>query len=461
MNHLSIQFQKVHMTVSYKGGVSVLMAALLATLAACGGGGGGGDAPAAPPAAPTPTTPVATTPDAIALEATDSFTFAGYLFGDGSGTWSGGDGGDGGSGDGGGAGGDGEFIKVNMKFPFKGQATGTLTWKVLRSQYGITGNTGTLTIEKDAATNGGYKITAVNGSTASVRATQSNFFVSKSGQLSGSFPLPIGAGGSVKDVLFNGVRFADAKSTATDMSEFAGQYAYGSVSKKLASSFTSVENGVFKLNADGTGRVCGGTLTHSATCADGMDVVASFIDPAVRNVIRIKQAPTQSTPFSGGTTSNVLDMLAVMRKFGTNGGVSLTGDVVNTISGNPATAGTYTGATYASRIGAAPLDPNALIGAWNIVDRNTANSVTSFARTAIANVGGVVKTRDFEIPGGCQSTQTVLTPGPVNGTFSGGGGAFTGILLDEDSAVGVEGQNIVFIRRYSTNPTVVTGCQPF
>jgi hypothetical protein len=84
------------------------------------------------------------------------------------------------------------------------------------------------------------------------------------------------------------------------------------------------------------------------------------------------------------------------------------------------------------------LDPNALIGAWNIVDRNTANSVTSFARTAIANVGGVVKTRDFEIPGGCQSTQTVLTPEPVNGTFSGGGGAFTGILLDEDSAVGVE-----------------------
>jgi hypothetical protein len=54
------------------------------------------------------------------------------------------------------------------------------------------------------------------------------------------------------------------RATATDLSEFAGQYAYGSVSKKLASSFTSVENGVFKLNADGTGRVCGGTLTHSA-----------------------------------------------------------------------------------------------------------------------------------------------------------------------------------------------------
>lgn len=454
------------MKVSYKSGVSALMGAVLATLAACGGGGGGGDAPATTPA-PTPVTP---TPTAVALDAVDAFLFTGSLMGNGAGLWSGDGGGDGGSGDGGGAGGDGEFIKVNMKFPFAGQPTGTLTWKVLRSQYGITGNTGTLSLEKDVATNGGYKITAVNGSAAAVRATQGNFFVSSSGQLSGTFPLPIGAGGSVKDVLFSGVRFLDAKSAATDFSEFAGQYAYASLSSKVGANSSSVEYGVSKLNADGTGRYCPQTFTYSATCQDGLDVVATFIDPTVRNVIRFTEAPTQATPLGGGITSNVLDMLVVMRKF--NGGVSMSGDLVNTLGGNSPEAGKYTGALYASRIGAAPLTLASMVGAWNGAGRDITNSVSSSNQVAINFVKGDLKITGSASGGGCQASSSTITPSSLNGVLN-----VSVNVLDNDPAavklmIPVDVDLAVFIvtksnrnnffgmaRRYSTDPTKAP-CQP-
>ncbi len=456
-HHLSIQFQKVHMTVSYKSGVSVLMGALLATLAACGGGGGGGDAPATP--APTPTTPVATTPDAIALEASDSFTFAGYLFGDGSGTWSGGDGGDGGSGDGGGAGGDGEFIKVNMKFPFKGQPTGTLTWKVLRSKFGITGNTGTLSIEKDTSGNGGYKITAVNGSAAAVRATQGNFFVSSSGQLSGTFPLPIGAGGSVKDVLFNGVRFADAKSSATDFSEFAGQYAFAVISNTVGTGANSTTGiGVAQLNADGTGRICDNTFTFSATCTNGLDIVATYNDTSSRNLIRFKAAPTQSQPLASGN-GNVLDALVVVRHFGTADGVSMTGDFVTTGNGDPGT----TGAFYGSRIRATPVNLAAQVGAFTFTGR-IINFGSISLKVASNFVGADLKGGSESSKGVCANSSSTSFVGPVNGvtTVVGGGIATTrySIVMDVDMAVHVNpGTSLGFLRRFSTDPAQ-SPCQP-
>ena len=103
------------------------MVALVSALTACGGGGSG-----TATTTPTPTTPASS---ALALGLADTFT--GTLLGGGTGLWSGDVGADGGSADGGGAAGDGEFVKVSMKFPSATSAAGTLTWTVLRSQFGI------------------------------------------------------------------------------------------------------------------------------------------------------------------------------------------------------------------------------------------------------------------------------------------------------------------------------------
>jgi hypothetical protein len=468
-HHLAIQFKKVHMTASYKCSVSVLMGVVLATLAACGGGssGGAGDVTATPAPAPAPT-PTPTTPDAIALEATDGFLFTGSLLGDGAGAWSGGDGGDGGSGDGGGGAGDGEFVKVSMKFPFTGQPTGTLTWKVLRSQYGITGNTGTLSIEKDVATKGGYKITAFNGNAAAVRATQSNFFVSSSGQLSGTLPLPIGAGGAVKDALFSGIRFLDAKSKATDMSEVAGLYAAAAINAEVGTGAKpAVGFQIFKLNANGTGRACSyQTGTYSDTCTDGLDFVATFVDAANRHVIRFKEATTQSQPIAAGRATSI-DMLAVVRKFGTDG-ASFTGDVVTSAAGRVS----RTGAFYASRIGATPRSLASMVGAWNYTGRDLNSSVSSSTQVAINFVNGDLKVTGSASGGGCQASASTITPSPLNVVLNVSVNVLDNdpqatkvmIPMDTDLAVFIttnsnRNNSVGMLRRYSTDPTKAP-CQP-
>ncbi len=433
---------------------SALVVALVSGLTACGGGGSGTAATA--PAAPvTPTVPTTT---ALALALNDTFT--GVLQGSGTGLWSGDIGADGGSADGGGAAGDGEFVKVSMKFPSAASANGTLTWTVLRSQFGIANSTGTLNIQRDTSGVGGYKVVGVNGVATAVRATQGNFFVSTSGQLTGTLPLAVGAGGSVKDSLFNGIRFNDAKSTSTDMSEFAGQYGFGILTAAVGTGANpDVSGGIFNLNANGTGRICEG-FVYSATCANGVDIVATFDDPTSRNLIRMVTATTQSQPIANFAASGVNGLL-VPRKFGTSG-VSMTGDFVLTIASVPAR--TATGAAYASRVGSSPINRADLVGAYSVTGRNILSNSSTSNLAAVNFVGGVLKAGSRANGTTCGSSGSTLTPGPLNSvvTITGGGSTTSRYLiqLDADLAVFIApGEELALLRRYSTNP-LAAPCQP-
>lgn len=430
---------------------SALVVALVSGLTACGGGGSGTTA-----TTPAPTTPTVPTTSALALGLND--TFAGVLQGSGTGLWSGDIGADGGSADGGGAAGDGEFVKVSMKFPSSASANGTLTWTVLRSQFGIANSTGTLNIQRDATGVGGYKVVGVNGVATAVRATQGNFFVSTSGQLTGTLPLAVGTGGAVKDTLFNGIRFNDARSTATDMSEFAGQYGFASLTANVTTGAApSVSGGILNLNANGSGRICDG-FVYSATCANGLDVLATFDDPTSRNLIRIVNAATQSQSISAGAANGV-NGLFVPRKFGTSG-VSMTGDVVLTGVGIP----NRTGAVYASRVGSAAINPSSLVGAWSITARNILSNSSTSNLAAVNFVGGVLKANSRATATTCDALSSTLTPGPINPavTITGGGSTAPRYLvqLDADLVVFVApGEELGLLRRYSSNP-LVAPCQP-
>ena len=431
---------------------SALVVALVSGLTAWGGGGSGTAATA--PAAPvTPTVPTTT---ALALALNDTFT--GVLQGSGTGLWSGDIGADGGSADGGGAAGDGEFVKVSMKFPSAASANGTLTWTVLRSQFGIANSTGTLNIQRDTTGKGGYKVVGVNGVATAVRATQGNFFVSTSGQLTGTLPLAVGAGGAVKDSLFNGVRFNDAKSTSTDMSEFAGQYAFGILAANAGTgAFPDVSGGIFNLNANGTGRICEG-FVYSATCANGLDIVATFDDPASRNLIRIVAATTQSQPIAS-TATNSINGLFVPRKFGTSG-VSMTGDILFSGAAVP----NRTGGVYASRVGSSAINAASLVGAYSSTSRNILTNSSTSNLAAVNLIGGVLKAGSQASPTTCGSSSSTLTPGPLNSviTITGGGSTASRYLvqLDADLAVFVApGEELGLLRRYSTNP-LAAPCQP-
>ena len=430
------------MTSQFRYGVSALIAAMVAGLVACGGGGGGSST---------------LTSSILNLKLSDPFTAV--LIGDGTGLWvdNSGGGGDGG-GDGGGGAGDGEFVKVSMLFPNTSRPTGTLTWTILRSQYGKTNATGTLTIQKDASAVGGYKVTEVNGVPSSL-ATQGNFFVSTSGQLSGTLPLPIGTGGAIKNSLFSGFRFKDIASAPTDMSDYAGQYGFGIIDSNLSGApFTEVDGGQFTLNADGSGRICPQTFIYSTTCANGINVKATFDDPSSRNLVHIKETATQGTFASGHATG--IDMLAVVRKFGSSG-VSFSGDAVFMVGG----AAAATGAVYGSRLAASPADPTTLIGAWNYTYTSISNNASlgsASNQVAIANVGGAIKVSAGTLAG-CNASSNTISAGPVNGVFQSLDGnsnqVFT-IQLDTDFLVVVTGgAEIGFARRYSADPANAP-CQP-
>ena len=357
-----------------------------------------------------------------------------------------------------------------MLFPNASTPTGTVTWTVLRSQYGILNTTGTLSIQKDAAITGGYKVTAsvVNGTAVAVSPKQGNFFVSTSGQLSGTLPLPILGG---RDAIFNGIRFKDATSVSTDMSEYAGQYVWAEMDANVGTGLNAGTGyGSLNLNADGTGRVCKQTFVYNASCANGMDIVATFDDPAVRNLIRIKQAATQSLPIPNGNAT-ALDMLAVVRKFGADG-VSLTADFVATGGSGPG----GTGILYASRTGVT-LTPSDAIGAWNYSGRNVTAGLSGSVRMAIANVGGVIKSRPFDLATAtCSPGESRLTSGPVSSVnqgewwspSSGYSGQYSyAFQIDADTFVNVNanaGQLEFGVgRRLSADPTLggAWTCQPF
>lgn len=436
-------------------GLRVALALSVCTLAACGGGGGGGSSASAPPPTQTPA------PAPIALNIDDPFTTP--LTGDGSGLWAfdgggGGDGGDGG-GDGGGGGGDGEFVKVKLRLPSVTKPTGTIVWTVLRSQFGINNNTGTLTIQKDLSGNGGYKVTQVNGSASAVRQGQSNFFISATGQITGTLPLPLGTGGAVIDSMFSGIRFKDATTAANDLSEYAGNYVFAVYDADVGTG-AGQDIGIIslKINADGTGRVCTETYLWSATCP-GLDIIARYDDPTTKYVIRIVESAQQSISIPSNAVS-VADIIFVARKNGTTG-VSMTGDGVY----SRVVGGKRTGIFYGARASAAPAALSSLVGAWSYTNRTVgANpSATGTAFFAITSSGGVTKARGGTSATNCLPFTRTLTAGSVNGmvtTSAAGQDTTQLILLDSDLAVNVSlGAEIGLVRRYSSDP-LKAPCQP-
>jgi hypothetical protein len=446
---------------SYAVSTTCVAAALLS---ACGGGGGGSSSTTAAPAAGTAVTALA----AIATTDTYSGTLTGAL-----GRWGGRGGGanSGGAASGGGAG-DGEFVEINSVFPQDSVSTGTITWKVLRSQYGIGGTTGTLTIMEDTtSTKGGYKVTEVNHVPSAVRATQGNFSVSATGQVTGTLPLAVGAGGAVKDVLYSGVRYIDGtSSTAANFSDYAGTYGVAGISATAGTNASpDIFTGVLKLNSDGSGRYCGDTATYSDTCTNGINVTASYEYPTTPNVVHFKSTATQVPAIAAGS-ANTVDMYAMVRKFGSGGlNRSISGDYVTTGDSR----GNRTGSMFASLLNVTQVDvsnSSPIIGAWDYTARNieTTSSGGSYnAPVAINFVGGQLKMNVPYKDGTCTDIgrRRTFSPGPVVGaaTLTSAGTYADGysFFLDDDLAVFVvPSAELGFVRKFSSSASAAGACQP-
>jgi hypothetical protein len=235
---------------------------------------------------------------------------------------------------------------------------------------------------------------------------------------------------------------------------------------------------MFNLNADGSMRVCPDSTTYSASCTNGSDAKAVFDDPSNKNVIRINSVVSAAQP-------DQVTAYAVVRKFGTNAGVSFTADFTN----KKATGASRTGAMYASRLQTNVVPATAAIGAWNYVGKNINYTSTGSAisgsenfKVAVKDVAGVVKalapdtgTGTATVPATCNTTfsDPVAPLSGANGVFTMKSTATTGsvnayfIQLDTDSGVRVELRqtgvtgfsSFGLLRRYSTQPTDAP-CQP-
>jgi hypothetical protein len=443
----------------------VLFSLSAALLTSCGGGGGSS----------TPAASINTT--LVALNLADTFTTpltgsGGRWTGDGLAT-------DGGFADAGGGAGDGEFIKVHVNFPYSGHPNGALTWTVLRSQYGINGATGTLTIQADPTSSGsatgnfgGYLVTAsvVNGVSQAVSAGQQKIFVSSNGLITGTVPLPIGGG---SDVAFTVTRFAEAPNTS--IANVAGQYAFASMYAAAGTGANpEVGHGVININADGTGRICAyPATTYSASCSPGVDVLFSYLNSVTYpGVVQITLAPTQST----STNTTALNSLMIFKSFG-SGNRSFIADFAN-IQNGP-----NTGVIYGSLIGAIPVNPASYVGTF---------SGFVYANFSASNLSGVFKKQISGSTGNfsgnvvrsltlapftnydcttARNNENVLTAGPNYATINSipqanpSGTPTYHILLDTDAVVFVETDsppsqnNIGFITQTSTTPGA-TGCAP-
>jgi len=446
----------------FKRTLASTCAALIALVfTGCGGGssstGGGGTQGA---------TAFDTTPT-LSLAYADSFT-ATTLRGSGTGSWSGDGSNDSGNSDGAGAAGDGEFVGFQIKFPNATSTTGTITWKVLASQYGIKDQTGTLTITRELTAGGGYKV--VNPSTPN----QANFMVSFSGQISGTFPLTIN--GVQKDVLFNGVRYMDsALVAATDPSqafaEIAGIYGFAGLAANAGSGSNADTNGGFlQFNADGSARICPNAKTPaevSSTCTGGGNVTLAFNDPTKRDVIKLTSADLKFNAY------------ALVHKFSStaspnNTGVSLTIDY-NAINSSGIRR---TGAIYASRVPSTAIAAAEAIGAWSLMDVHISNPGNSNATStkkngfiAIKDIAGTVKVRPSTATSCGATTLTLTQATGINGALQLNAPASSDIsyliMMDQDSGVLLQpfsatfnDTGITLVRRYSTDPTVLSTCQP-
>jgi hypothetical protein len=442
-------------------------------LTACGGSGGGSTTA---PVTPNPgNTPTAVTYNTGFTQPVINDNYTGAFRGNGRGL--GGD--SGGSASSGGGAGDGEFIQLTGGLP-AGTATTTLTWKVLRSQYGQQDSTGTLTVQVDTNTKGGYMVTAVNGNANAVRATQSNIFVSTTGIVTGTLPLNIG--GAVRDTAFTALRFKDATASTTDFSAMAGTYGYGYFTADTGTGANRyADGGWMRVNADGTGRMCDGAVGYSATCANGLDFVSSY-DTVNKSIVHVTQAAVQSQPVSASRYDR-LDALLVAKPVAINGvtGYTFSGDVLSWDSRNVALP-VRTGIAYASRAydAATPTPGNVvnlsdanIIGSYNIAMNSVDAAQSGYFYASFARVGTVVKGRGSA--GNtvanrltCGINQLVFPAASSNGVLAGAGsnGAFTAFFIytDVDSFVYIPNDNsgLGVARRMNTDPTItpLANCQP-
>lgn len=396
-------------------------------VASCGGGGGGGGS--------------------TALQISNSDTFAGVLTSTGDGLWNdAGTGGDSGGADGGGAAGVGEFVDVSIRFPASsGSGTGTMTWRILRSDYGLAGTSGQASIVKDGsvttAEHGGYKIVGAP-------ANQGNLFVSKTGQISGSIPLTIK--GATVYTSFTALRYKDSLQTVTNV---VGVYSFGIL---LADPGTGANPdssyGSFHISTDGTGRICP-DVAYSDACSGGINVTTALDDPSNPRVIKI----TSSAP------DNIVGY-AVARQY--NGVVYMTIDL--SLVGTDGKA--RTGVMYAAR-SSGTFDPSSMAGAWSFVGHDLGHGISSFTgRLAVRDFGsGNVQFRPTDVNGACDTTGMLMSSGFQNGVglaHQPGQANAQVIPLGEDLAIhvtptgGSEPGTFALLRRYSTDYSKAGSCTP-
>ena len=209
---------------------------------------------------------------------------------------------------------------------------------------------------------------------------------------------------------------------------------------------------------DNTGRSCDNVAVYSATCAYGLDVVVTFNDPSVRNLLRVRDAANQSQPIAAGSATNV-DSDVLTHRFGATG-LSFVADFATT-----GINAYRTGAQFGARATPAPLNPALAVGAWNAnVIVVGSPSYTYHGYFAISNVGGRIFSRLGDGLGNCDSTVSTLTSTPFfNGALTIAaptGETSYGIFLDTDVTIYfTSGVGIGFARRCSTNQTAAP-CQP-
>ena len=408
----------------------VLPVALATLLVSCGGGSG--------TAAPTDG------PLSIST-ATDTLTTA--FAGTGGGYWdgAGGDGGGGGGADGGGGAGDGEFVQFHIDF-------GTLkfSWTVLRSEYGIAGQTGSLNLVKDLS-NGGYKAIGTG-------AEQANIFVSKAGQVTGSIPLVVG--GSTVYMTYNAMRYKDA---VTNFNQVAGTYVLVAIIRSVntgANPETTV--GTININNDGTGRFCPES-GYSDTCNNGFPVTVGFDDPANPKLIKVTSSDAHALIGYGVTRTNDQNVQTAFLD------ISFTDNSLGRRTGNVAMA----------KLSTINFNPANFTGAWYYAAIDTGSTSRSMGTGQASFNGTTYKTLDSGGSTTCNSSNPAFDQGTIGNastyesTFTSAGYLFsafpggnpspaimipisTDLLAIARSGTTTPGDhgNYALLRRYNTNPGV-------
>ena len=408
--------------------VKLLPVVLASMLASCGGGGGGASAP------------VASSSLTISFAAD---TLTGALGGDGAGLWDGSGGG--GGADGGGGAGDGEFVQFHIDF-----TSLKFSWTVLRSEYGIAGQTGSLDLVKDSASFGGYRAATGPG------AQQANIFVSRSGQVTGSIPLQVG--GTTIYMAYNAVRYKDAVST---LAQVAGTYGIGALVRDAntgANPATSV--GTLKLNADGSGRLCPET-GYSDACANGFNVAIAYDNPSDPKLLKITSSDAHAMVGYGlGRTNDKGVQTAVMD-------ISFVDDH----------GARKTGAIYAAKLSSINFVPSDYSGAWyySVIDLGSGSRSTGTGRLSFKSdstwksqdTGGFDCANPQWFDSGVMGNATVYEPtagslGYINSSSPGGNpnpyiliplsSDLLALVRKGDSTAGNHG-NFGLLRRYSTDIT--------